>query len=508
MDTQRMRSLSLSLVAVTLATAGATSAHAESVQAVIHLKEAVSMTDLAKSVTDPTSARYHEFYTNDELRQIAGPSDADYNSLINELLASGVQIVKESPTHLFITVRAEKSYLQSLQSRMVAQVESVNGLVKSQQRFPRYVISNKAAKAHTAADFTGFTPDQIHSLYGFDGIYKAGFSGKGQDIAIATYDGFYIQDVKDYYTKNNLSPGPSVDQVTFNGTPTLNTDSALETQLDSEFSGMIAQGANIHVFASATNDSPGELAMFTAILDDGRAKVVNYSWGLCEANLDPSHKTDMDAVFARAVAQGVNIMVASGDSGSDCNQDQTNNPDFPASNPNVVAVGGTSLTDNNGVASETAWAIDSNGNASGGGFSTLYPAPAYQNGVTNNAQRGYPDVAFNADPATGQPVWVHFDPSTGASGGNTATYLVIGGTSMAAPQWAGFMALVGEARASGKAIGFLNPLIYASKTAQTSDFNDITSGSNGEYTAAAGWDAVTGFGSMKASDLFTFLRSL
>jgi kumamolisin len=85
---------------------------------------------------------------------------------------------------------------------------------------------------------------------------------------------------------------------------------------------------------------------------------------------------------------------------------------------------------------------------------------------------------------------------------------VIGGTSIAAPQWSGFMALVGEAR-GGKAVGYLNPLIYGIPAAdQNKYFNDVTSGSNGAYTAAQGWDAVTGFGSMNASNLLTYLQSL
>jgi kumamolisin len=507
MNTQRLRFLGLPLVAVAVTTFGAASVHAETLQVVLRLKEKVSMQDLAKSVTDPTSARYQDFYSPEEIRQISGPSDSDYNSLINQLQSEGVQIIKESPTHLFITVRADRSYLQSLKGRLVSAVESVNGLQKSAMRKPHTRFLG--AQTHASTGFTGFTPAQIHTLYGFDTIYSAGITGKGQDISIATYDGFYIKDVQQYYTMNKLSPGPTVDQVTFNGTPTYNADSAAETQTDAEFSGMIAQGASIHVFASAENSDAGELAMFTAIVDDNRAKVVNYSWGTCEANVDPGHKTDMDAVFARAVAQGINITVASGDSGSDCAGDGTNNPDFPASNPNVVAVGGNTLIDTNGVASETAWGLTATNTsgASGGGISTLYATPAYQSMLGSEVAkgRGYPDVSFNADPNSGQPTWVHYDPSTGGPS-KTAQYVVIGGTSIAAPQWAGFLALVGEARASGKTLGFLNPSIYNSNAA--ANFNDVTSGTNGLYTAHTGWDAVTGIGSMKASELLNYLRSL
>jgi kumamolisin len=515
MDTQRMRSFGLPMLAIAVCTLGSTSVRAESIQAVIRLKETVSMEKLAQSVTDPTSPRYRSYYTPEEIKNLAGPSDADYSSLINQLQSEGVQIVKESPTHLFITVRADRSYLAALPSRSISasiEVANVNGLQKSQARTPRYAFPQKTGtlSSHAVADFTGMTPDQIHSLYGFNTIYKAGFTGKGQHISIATYDGFYVQDVQDYYTKNKLSPGPTVDQVTFNGTPAFDAGSAAETQTDAEFSGMIAQGASIHVFASAENSDAGELAMFTAILDDNRAQVVNYSWGSCEATVDASHKTDMDAVYARAVAQGVNIMVASGDSGSDCAGDGSNSPDWPASNPNVVAIGGTSITNVTATTlAETAWGDGTpTDGASGGGISALYTVPSYQSALgAATTFRSYPDVSFNADPNSGQPTWLHYDPSTGAASAK-AQYVVIGGTSIAAPQWSGFLALVGEARGAGKPLGFLNPSVYGQYANQAKYFNDITSGSNGLYSAATGWDAVTGLGSMKADVLFSYLSQI
>ena len=288
---------------------------------------------------------------------------------------------------------------------------------------------------------------------------------------------------------------PIVDKVQFNGTPTPDENTAAETQLDAELSGMIAPGANIHVYSSATNDDNGELAMFSAILEDSRIKIINYSWGSCETQVTKAHADDMSKVFAQAVAQGVNIMVASGDSGSDGCQDKTTVADWPAAHPNIVAVGGTTLNLSNDSTSEIAW------DGSGGGISTLFPRPTYQKNLTAKYKgRAFPDVAFNADPNSGQAIYAHQ--------AGTATWLVVGGTSMAAPQWAGFLALVGNARETQKLppVGFINPLIYnLSKKQRVLGFNDITSGSNGAYSAAKGWDAVTGFGSMKGNDLFNIL---
>jgi kumamolisin len=133
--------------------------------------------------------------------------------------------------------------------------------------------------------------------------------------------------------------------------------------------------------------------------------------------------------------------------------------------------------------------------------SVLFSLPAWQTSISSVFKnRAYPDVSFNADPNSGEPVYAHDN--------GVATWIVIGGTSMATPQWSGFLALVGESRASqGKAqLGFVNPLLYAlSVSDNQASFNDITSGSNGAYSAGPGWDAVTGLGSMKAQALLTQL---
>jgi kumamolisin len=315
-----------------------------------------------------------------------------------------------------------------------------------------------------------------------------------------------LDDVKTFYQLADLPMQPTVDQVEFNGTPPDNEGSAIETSLDAEFAGMMAPGASVHIFASATNDDTGEAQMFTAILDDNRAKVVNYSWGGCEAQLDRGHAAEMDAIFTRAVAQGVNIMVASGDSGSDSCQDSTLSADWPADNANVVAVGGTTLHIQNNEPNESAWGpCGGSFGCSGGGISEIFDLPAYQSGFqAPYIKRSYPDVAFNADNFhSGQAIYTHLDGEAG--------WLVIGGTSMAAPQWSGYMALVGEARAmqNKPALPFLNPIIYATAPdVRANLFRDSVKGSNGAYQAGPGWDAVTGLGSMRADALLKYLSGI
>ena len=208
---------------------------------------------------------------------------------------------------------------------------------------------------------------------------------------------------------------------------------------------MIAPGAAIHVFTSAQNSDAGELQMFTAILDDNRAKVVNYSWGDCEANADRrSTRRRWTQVFARAVAQGVNIMVASGDSGSDCEQ-QTATVDRRLRrprNPDVVAVGGTTLDQHqrhhlrNRVERQRRrhqHAVRHAGRTRRGST-----PPVLQALVSGRRFQRRPELG----PADMDPLR---SERPGVPPANAA-YLVIGGTSIAAPQWSGFLALVGEAR--------------------------------------------------------------
>lgn len=513
-----MRGIGGGLLAAVVVLGASASAFAQPVNVVVKLQERVPLQELAAAVTDPTSPRYQKFYTNDELRALVAPSDADYAATLAALKARGLEIVAESPTHLWISAKAEHTVLEKAfqtkfkfskkgRSALLAPripgelslVESVTGFDNTRKAKPRIKFGDGL---DGKSGQPGVLPAQIKTAYGYDAVYAAGWTGKGEHIAIATYDGFYLTDIQQYYTLIGLKTAPTVDQVTFNGTPTLNDGSAAETQLDAEFSGMMAPGAQIHIFASAENSDAGEEAMFTAILDDGRAKVANYSWGTCETYVADDHRAAMDKIFARAVAQGVNILVASGDSGTDGCGDGTTVADWPAERPDVVSVGGTSLTLNsdNSIQSEEGW---SNG---GGGYSGFYPAPSWEVGslsAPNNTQRGYPDVAFNADNVvSGQAIWTHYGSSNGKP-----RWLTVGGTSMAAPQWAGLLTLINEARVAAKKteLGQLDPILFgASKAVNATILSDITTGNNGD-TAGPGWDAATGLGSPKAGALLTFL---
>jgi subtilase family serine protease len=426
---------------------------------ILRLHERVTLEELANSVTDVRSTQYGRSYSADEIRDLSAPVDSDYHSLLQALTVKGFEIVRESPTHLWITVKSKNKtshWNQRILSELPSKyplVESVIGLDHSRQAHTLFHINrvNRAAELVPAIppiQFGPLGPDWIRSSYGFDPIYNSGVNGKNQVIAIVSYGGFYSSDVAEYFSFQKIYPAPKVDVIEVNGSVAITREAASEVGMDTEFAGMIAPGAHLLVFESSHNDDAGDVELFNAILDDGRAKVVSYSWGNCETAVSHQHLLDMNKIFARAVVQGVNIVVGSGDFGAEgCPGDSGVVADWPASSPYVVAVGGTTIQGlDRGEVQETAWAD------SGGGVSGIFEKPSWQKDIPFE-RRAFPDVAFNADASSGEPAWVH-------SGNEEAHWATMGGTSIAAPQWAGFLALVGDARTGRPSLGFINPKIY------------------------------------------------
>ena len=209
--------------------------------------------------------------------------------------------------------------------------------------------------------------------------------------------------------------------------------------------------------------------------------------------------TAFDSAFQAAATMGVTVCVASGDNGSsDGVNDGSDHVDFPASSPHALACGGTSLqASGTTITAETVWNDGAQGGAGGGGVSSVFPLPTWQDGLgvtltsggaTALTMRGVPDVGGDADPETGYDVRI--------DGTNT----VIGGTSAVAPLWAGLIARINAAK--GGPIGFINPLLYP----PPSTLNDITSGNNGSYAASSGWDACTGLGSPDGAKVAALLE--
>jgi kumamolisin len=380
---------------------------------------------------------------------------------------------------------------------IVVGVFGLDSRPQAKARFRRHV----EGVGPKAAGDTSYTPNAVAKLYNFP---TAG-SGSGQTVAIIELGGGYsASDLSAYFSALKISPAPSVTAVSVDGAsnqPVGDPNSADgEVLLDIEVVGAIAAQAQIAVYFAPNTDQGFLDAITTAVHDNLRKpSVVSISWGGAESTWTAQSFTAYDQAFQDAGLLGVTVCCASGDDGSTDNvTDGAAHVDFPASSPNVLACGGTRLESSGGkISREVVWNQGAGNGASGGGVSDQFPLPAYQGGakvpVSVNPShfkgRGVPDVAGDADPATGYQI--HVD-------GQDA---VFGGTSAVAPLWAALIALINQQL--GKPVGFLNTTLYAKGA---SGLTDITSGTNGAYQAGPGWDACTGLGSPSGQALLTALK--
>ncbi len=362
-----------------------------------------------------------------------------------------------------------------------------------------------AGNVRANASATSYAPPQLAKLYD----YPVGTTGSGQCIALIELGGGYVSsDLQTYFQKLGISL-PNVTSVSVDGgqnTPAGTPNSADgEVDLDIEVAGAIAPGARIAVYF-APNTDQGFLDAITQATHDttNNPTVISISWGGPESSWTAQGMQAMDQAFQAAVALGITVCCAAGDSGSsDGVNDGKAHVDFPASSTYALACGGTRLeATNNTVSSEVVW-NDSTSSATGGGISDVFALPTWQANAhvppsvnDQHSGRGVPDVSGDADPQTGYQV--HVD-------GQDA---VFGGTSAVAPLWAALIALINQQR--GKPAGYLNPIFYQNYTqlAQANALLDVTSGNNGSYTAGPGWDACTGLGTPDGAKLLNALSAL
>jgi subtilase family serine protease len=326
---------------------------------------------------------------------------------------------------------------------------------------------------------TGYTPAQIRQAYGINQTVLPNgqpATGAGQTIAIvdAYNDPNISSDLATFDSQFGLSAPPSFQVVPLNNVSQVNNGWAAETSLDVEWAHAVAPGANILLVEAPSNSLADLLSAVSYAAGQPGVVAVSMSWGANEFN----GETSFDNVFTTPPNHpGVTFVASSGDGGS------APGPQFPSVSPNVLAVGGTSLYLNTsgGYGSETAW------NLSGGGKSLYEAEPSFQQGAQNFGVRTTPDVSYDSNPNTG---FIIYD-SVGLNG---QTGFIVGGTSAGAPQWAAILALADQARAA-VGLGSLANGQAAVYGLPASDFHDITSGSNGAYSAGPGYDLVTGIGS-------------
>ncbi len=353
----------------------------------------------------------------------------------------------------------------------------------------------------------GLSPRQVWRAYGFDKLncdlkgHPWGdhhLCGYGQVIAIVdAYDNPNVEADLVVFSKQFGLPACSAANGCFlkatpQGMPQADEGWGLEIALDVEWAHAVAPGARILLVEARTSGLGDILGAIEYAVKQPGVHQVSMSWGAGEFPF----VTAFDTYFQ---ANGVSFFASSGDWG--------NGVIWPAVSPYVVGVGGTSLkVDSSGnVLSETAWS------GSGGGISSYVIQPPYQAnyGVPSNGKRGAPDVSYNADPASGFPIYDSFG-FAGMKG-----WFQVGGTSAGAPQWAALMAIVNSRRASAlssASYGTGNSLYGAATGTYLSlNFRNIASGNNGACgslcTAGAGYDFVTGLGSPLANNLIKYLQT-
>jgi len=355
--------------------------------------------------------------------------------------------------------------------------------------------------ATPAASDVAYSPPTVAAAYDF----PAGTDGTGETIAVLELGGgFSAADLSSFFGPLGLAV-PAVTVVSVDGSTNAPTGVADgpdgEVELDIEVAGAAAPGAHLVVYF-APNTDRGFLDGVTAAIHDttNRPSVISISWGSPEDSWTAQARAALNSAIEDAATLGITVLVAAGDGGaSDGVPSGPPTVDFPASSPFATGCGGTRLQLSGGtISSEVVWNELAIGEgATGGGISEAFPLPSYQTAAQVPAApnrfvgRGVPDVAGNADPASGYAVFVDGAPT------------VIGGTSAVAPLWAALVARMNQAL--GAAVGFLNPSLYSPPDAAT--FHDITEGNNDGYSAGPGWDPCTGWGSPDGGRLLQALRS-
>ena len=365
-----------------------------------------------------------------------------------------------------------------------------------------------------------YTAPQAAQLYNF----PAGTDGSGQNLAIFAFNGqladtgisapggYNLAAVEKYFQALQL-PMPEIHDVVVHGPGNQPgdgsdpNDATIEVMLDIQIAGGVAPGAKIFMYFTEFTEQGWVDAIVSAATDTTvNASVISISYGNPEDSDDRSLWTNaaimkVNEAFEFAAQRGTTICCASGDDGSnDQVGDGLAHCDFPASSPWVLAVGGTRLESTNGMVSrETVW-NDGFGSATGGGVSRLFRLPRYQAmanvppsaNTGHRIGRGVPDVASVGDPDTG---YVILDVNGNAIG-------PIGGTSAAAPLWAGLIIRLNQALSSK--LGFINPLLYAFLPYGV--LRDVTEGNNFVYPARAGYDCCTGLGTPDGTRLLQALQ--
>jgi uncharacterized repeat protein (TIGR01451 family) len=489
------------------------------------LRDEPGLDALLREQSDPVSPSYRQWLTPQEFTERFGPSVEDYSAVEAFASAHNLTVTHRHPNRVVLDVEGTVGELEAaLHTHLsIYQHPSENREFYAPDAEPTLdlgvrivdisgldnfsVPKPKSVKRDSVPDITpraGSGPSGSYMGNDFRAAYVPGttLTGAGQTVGLLQFDGFYPSDITAYASQAGLA-NPNVIVVPIDGGVSTPGGGNSEVALDIEMVMSMAPGVSAIYVYEAPNPSPW-VDLLSRMANDNLSKQLSCSWG--GGGVDAS----AEAIFKQMSAQGQSFYNASGDSDA-----FTTAIPFPSDSTNITQVGGTTLSTGAGGAysSETVWNWGLNQGkyvGSSGGVSTYYGLPVYQQGISMVANQGattlrnIPDVAL-----TGDNVYVRYN-----NGGAAA----FGGTSCAAPLWAGLTALINQqAGINGiNPVGFMNPPVYAigKGTNYATCFNDITVGNNfnssspTKYSAVAGYDLCTGWGTPKGNALITALAGL
>jgi len=422
------------------------------------------------------------------------------------------------------------------------------------------------------------TPKDVATIYDIDAAYNSGYTGTGQSIAIVGQSKIVASDIEAFQTAAGLTvKDPTLVLVPNSGTAAVSSGDEAESDLDVEYSGGIAKGATIYLVYVGDNSNYSVWDSLQYAVDTGIAPIISMSYGACEPDLSSSDYSTLEAIMEQGASQGQSIIVSSGDSGSTaCYSDLTTNStptaqeeelavNYPASSAYVTAMGGTEFSAADVSSSDTTYWESASGSdvvssaksyipeqvwnddsatagsndgakyalsSGGGGTSALTARPGWQSGVTGISPGSYrlvPDISLDSSPNNAGYLYCSSDStangitgscSNGFRDSSDKNLTVAGGTSFAAPIFAGMLALIDQ-KENSTGQGVVNSTLYtlaANSTTYASAFHDITSGGNecaagssycssageSKYYAGTGYDEASGLGSV---DLYNLLSA-
>ncbi|MGH9476186.1 MAG: protease pro-enzyme activation domain-containing protein [Terriglobales bacterium] len=409
-----------------------------------------------------------------------------------------------------------------------------------------------------------FAPGDIATTYDVAPLQAGGDTGAGQTIAVVGQSAVALADIEDFQGAAGLTiKDPTLILTPGTGTATIFSGDEAESDLDLEWAGALATGATIDFVYVGSDTNSDVFTALTFAVDQDLAPIISSGYGDCEA-AEGSEPSTLEPVLQQAAAQGQTVISATGDEGStDCSgvtglstaQQEALAVDYPSSSAYVTGVGGTEITAANATAGTSYWAAASSGSdvlssalqyipeiawnddstasglsAGGGGASALFAKPSWQTavpGIPADGMRDVPDLALYASPNYPGYLYCTSDTTAWASGqtascddgfrdGATGSLTTAGGTSFAAPIFAGMVAVINQAAGYSSGQGLLNPTLYslaANRATYAAAFHDITSGNNDctagsnycssivGFSAGPGYDQVTGLGSVDLHQL-------